>query len=107
MRTPKTATKCARKSTNSTRKSKKTRKSDARPFLSPRKPVQNMPRAFKFGEALFFFTKFTRMGNHAAARPPRWVLHMQHFVEQNISHRARRNARTIHPAIQQNLIWSG
>ena len=47
------------------------------------------------------------MRHHATARAASRVLHVQHLVKQYIFHRARRNPRTIHPPIQQNLIWSG
>src|SRR6266436_1416046 len=44
------------------------------------------------------------MRNHATARAASRVLYVQHLVKQNIFNGARRDARSIHPAIQQNLI---
>src|SRR6202022_1672986 len=68
--------------------------------------VKDAPRAFEFHEALLFFAKFPRMRHHGAARPASRMLHVQHLVKQDIFHRARRNLRAIHPAIQQNLMGS-
>src|SRR5713101_3065356 len=78
-----------------------------RPLASARKPVQDTPRAFEFPKAFLFFSKFPRMRHHGAARPASRMLHVEHLVKQNIFHRARRNLRAIHPAIQQNLMGSG
>ena len=69
--------------------------------------VENFSGAFEFRKALLLFAKFAGMRNHAAARAARGVLHVQHFVKQNVFHGARRNTRAVHPAIQQNLIWPG
>src|SRR5437899_7587620 len=104
------AIRCERKSTSSIRKSKK--KKGGKPgqsplFTSPCKPIQDAPRAFEFSKALLFFPKLPRMRNHAAARPARRMLDVQHLVKQNIFHGARWNARPIHAAIQQNLIGPG
>src|SRR5260370_42343804 len=69
--------------------------------------VEDAPRALEFRKALLLRSKFQRMRNHAATRAASRVLDVQHLVIQDIFHRTRRNPRTIHPAIQQNLIRSG
>ena len=79
----------------------------AKPILSAGETVEDATRAFEFREALLFFTKFARMGDHGAARAASGMLDVQHLVEQDIFHGARWNAWTIHAAIQQNLIRAG
>src|SRR6267378_1181756 len=66
--------------------------------------VEDAPRAFEFEESLLFFSKFPRMGDHGTAGAASGVLDVQHLVKQDILHGARRNAGTIHPTIEQNLI---
>src|SRR5260370_12657000 len=68
--------------------------------------VEDAPRALEFRKALLLRSKFQRMRNHAATRAARRVLDVQHLVIQNGFHRAGRNVRAIHPAVQQNLIRS-
>src|SRR5882762_4396912 len=55
-------------------------------------------------DSLLFFSKFPRMGDHGTAGAASGVLDVQHLVKQDILHGARRNAGTIHPTIEQNLI---
>jgi len=74
---------------------------------SPRHPVEDVAGAFEFREALLFFAKFAGMGNHGATGAASGMLDVQHLVEQNVFYSARRNAGTIHAAIQKNLIWAG
>src|SRR5207245_9572074 len=88
---------CERKSTSSIRKSKK--KKGGKPgqsplFTSPCKPIQDAPRAFEFSKALLFFPKLPRMRNHAAARPARRMLDVQHLVTQHKFNGPRWKART-------------
>src|SRR5438093_13431905 len=69
--------------------------------------VEDAAGACEFREALLFFAKFAGMRNHAAARAASGMFDVQHFVEQNIFHGACGNARTIHAAIQKDLIGAG
>src|SRR5207253_1417140 len=69
--------------------------------------VEDAAGACEFREALLFFAKFARMGDHGAAGAASGMLDVQHLVEQNILHGACRDAGTIHAAIQKNLIWAG
>src|SRR2546423_7831222 len=72
----------------------------------PSQPVQNAPRTMKFREALFFLAKFARMRDEATPRSPGRMLHVQHFVEQHVFDSELRHARTIHAAVQQDVLWT-
>src|SRR5206468_5792251 len=74
------------------------------PVKSAGETVEDAAGAFEFAKAFLFFAKSPRMRNHAATRPARRMLHVKHFMKQNILHGACWNTGTIHAAIQQNLI---
>lgn len=62
---------------------------------SPGEAVEDAAGAGEFGEALFFFAKFTGMGNERTTGTARGMLNMEHLVKQDIFDRALRNAGMI------------
>ena len=69
--------------------------------------VEDPAGFFEFLKAFFFFAKFLRMRDQAAAGTPRRMFDVQHLVKQHIFHRAPRNAGPVHPAIQDDLVGAG
>ena len=62
--------------------------------------VENPAGAGEISEPFFFRSKFTRVRNKTASRPPRRMLDVQHFVIQNVLDGHLRHAGMIHSAIQ-------
>ena len=69
--------------------------------------VEDAAGAGEFGEALFFFAEFARMGDERATGAARGMFDVEHFVKEDIFDGAWRHARMVEAAVQQNLIWAG
>src|SRR6516164_2646042 len=55
-------------------------------------------------EPFFLSAKLAGVRDQGATGAPRGVLHVQHFVEENVLHDELRNARAVHAAVQDDLV---
>src|SRR5207245_2038096 len=62
------------------------------------------PRPLAFQEALLLATELRRMRLQAATRRPEGMLHVQHFVVQDIFHHKRRQLGAVQARIDEDLI---
>src|SRR5580765_4614416 len=68
--------------------------------------IENTAGAVEIGESLFFATKFTRMGNEAAAGAAGRVFYVEHFVIEDVLDGDSGDGWMIHSAVQKDLIGS-
>jgi hypothetical protein len=70
---------------------------------SPSQVVQDFAGLMELGELFFFDAEFGGVGDQRAAGATGGVLHVEHFVVQDVFHGALGDVRAVHAAVEQDV----